>query len=531
MERKHFLTLGAGLTVGSLMGKTPLSVSAPSKASQPTEWLNQWQENYGLPLPVEPNQDSPETDGPYWEFIRGLFPLNPKITFLNNGTMGITPLPVLEALNKSFRNLAENAAYPMHDGSFEEQLAKIIGCKGSELAITKNVSEGVNLACRAIPLKKGDEVIITRHEHVGGCAPWLYRAKTEGIVLKVIELGNTAAETLQRVKDAKTSKTKVLALPHIPCTIGQILPVKEICAWARENQIISAIDGAHPLGMLEFNLKDIGCDYYSGCFHKWLLGPIGTGFFFASEAILSQSVIHHVAAYSIDTFNMNTVPPSLGELVPKTARYSYGTFPGPMYDGAKAAMKFYLSVGPSLIEKRVKHLSQLLIDGLMAFNNQAKGPNGAAAASADGKRAAIVNEFDNAPPMLWKMHNSLGPIIQILTPLENISRGAQVGFIIKEQQKEGAQQTTKGSISVGTSAAIAKEAAAGIVKETAAVAKPQTASQRFCDYARKNSVILRYVAENDIHCVRVSTHYYNNQADLNRFFAVLTAFLKEEDWI
>ena len=511
MERKHFLTLGTGLTVGSLMGKSPLSISSTTQASRQAVWLDRWQENSNLPLPVEPNQDAPETDGPYWDFIRGLFPLNPKITFLNNGTMGITPLPVLEALNKSFRNLAENAAYPMHDGSFEDQLAAIIGCKGSELAITKNVSEGVNLACRAIPLKRGDEVIITRHEHVGGCAPWLYRAKTEGIVLKVIELGNTAAETLQRVKDAKTSKTKVLALPHIPCTIGQILPVKEICTWARENQIISAIDGAHPLGMVEFNLKDIGCDYYSGCFHKWLLGPIGTGFFFASEAILNQSVIHHVAAYSVDTFNMSTVPPSVGELVPKTARYSYGTFPGPMYDGAKAAMKFYLSVGPSLIEKRVKHLSKFLMDGLMALNNQAKGPSGTATNATDGK------------PLLWKMHNSQGPIIQILTPLEDISRGAQVGFIIKERQKEVVQQTRTESISAGSSTAIAKE--------NVAIAKPPTASQRFCDYARKNSVILRYVAENDIHCVRVSTHYYNNQSDLNRFFEVLNAFLKEEGWI
>ena len=70
-----------------------------------------------------------------------------------------------------------------------------------------------------------------------------------------------------------------------------------------------------------------------------------------------------------------------------------------------------------------------------------------------------------------------------------------------------------------------------IAKGNVAIAKLPTASQRFCDYARKNSVILRYVAENDIHCVRVSTHYYNNQSDLNRFFEVLNAFLKEEGWI
>jgi selenocysteine lyase/cysteine desulfurase len=57
------------------------------------------------------------------------------------------------------------------------------------------------------------------------------------------------------------------------------------------------------------------------------------------------------------------------------------------------------------------------------------------------------------------------------------------------------------------------------------------ASQRFCDFARKNNVILRYVAENNIHCVRVSTHYYNNKKDINRLFEVLQLFLKEEGWV
>jgi L-cysteine/cystine lyase len=506
MERKHFLTLGAGLTMGSLLGKSPIDTAPNSSTRDADEWLNNWSQ-YQTAIPVAVDEHQPEIDGPYWEFVRSLFPINPKLTFLNNGTMGITPLPVLEALNKSFKNLAENAAYPMHDGSFEEHLGKLLGCKGSELAITKNVSEGVNLASRAIPLKKGDEVIISRHEHVGGCAIWLYRAKTEGIVLKVIELGNTAEESLQRVKDAKTAKTKVVALPHIPCTIGQVLPIKEICAWARENKIISAIDGAHPLGMIAVNLQDLDCDYYSGCFHKWLLGPIGTGFFYASERILNQSLIHHVAAYSVDTFNMSTVPPSVGELVPKTARYSYGTFPGPMYDGAKAAMRFYETVGPELIEKRVKHLSKWVMEGLMERNNRAKGPNGKEVKSPDGT------------PLLWKMHNSQGPIITILTPQEDISRGAQVGFTIKGLKEPENTITTPTAHS-----------ATNLSAQAAVVAKPPTAGQRFCDYARKNNVILRYVAENDIHCVRVSTHYYNNLTDIQKFFEVLDGFLKEEGW-
>ena len=481
MERKHFLTLGAGLTVGGLLGKSALNDEAISDAKRKSTDIK-FDSEKPLPFAPEAEENHPEHDGPYWDFIRTLFPLKTDLTFLNNGTMGITPYPVLEALNKSFHHIAEHGAYPMHDGSFEENLGQILGCKGSELAITKNVSEGVNLACRAIALKKGD----------GGCAAWLYRAKTEGIVLKLAALGATAEETLNNIKAVKTKNTKVIAVPHIPCTIGQVLPVNEICAWARANGIISAIDGAHPLGMLQMNLKEMGCDYYSGCFHKWLLGPIGTGFFYASEEILSRSAIHHVAAYSVDKFDMSTTPPSMGELVNKTARYSYGTFPGPMYDGAKAAMQFYQKIGPALIEKRVKYLSKEVMNGLTEIN-------------------------DN-PSLKF-------PVFEILTPSEDASRGAQVGFRIHEHPSKIAAaniQTTKAETPISNSAVIQT-----LVPGTST---PQ-ASQRFCDFARKNNVILRYVAENNIHCVRVSTHYYNNKKDINRFFEVLQMFLKEEGWM
>jgi len=491
MERKHFLTLGAGLTVGGLIGKSALNGENISGAKTK---ISDYKFDPEKPFPISPEGDvnHPEQDGPYWDFIRTLFPLKSDLTFLNNGTMGITPYPVLEALNKSFHHIAENGAYPMHDGSFEENLGQILGCQGSELAITKNVSEGVNLACRAINLKKGDEVIITLHEHVGGCAAWLYRAKTEGIVLKLAALGATAEETLNNIKSVKTKNTKVIAVPHIPCTIGQVLPVNEICAWAKANGIISAIDGAHPLGMLQMNLKEMGCDYYSGCFHKWLLGPIGTGFFYASEEILSRSTIHHVAAYSVDKFDMSTTPPSMGELVNKTARYSYGTFPGPMYDGAKAAMQFYQKVGPALIEKRVKYLSKEVMNGLMEIN-------------------------DN-PSLKFS-------VIEVLTPSEDASRGAQVGFRIHEHPSKIASsnaQITKEGTPIAITA-ISQSLVPG-------TSTPQ-ASQRFCDFARKNNVILRYVAENNIHCIRVSTHYYNNKKDINRFFEVLQMFLKEEGWM
>ena len=228
----------------SVFGKSLLDAQKESNtAAEITNKITQ--------IPIPANGNTPAENSPYegtqisspkfgvasledpasseWESLRNqLFPINSNLTYLNNGTMGITPYPVLHALNKAFTYTAENGAYPHADGSLEAAIADVLGCDAEEIAITKNVSEGVNLACWGIPLKKGDEVLITKHEHVGGCAAWLHRAKVDGIVLKVVELGSNAEETLKNFQAAATNKTKVIAIPHIPCTIGQVLPVQMI---------------------------------------------------------------------------------------------------------------------------------------------------------------------------------------------------------------------------------------------------------------------------------------------------------------
>jgi selenocysteine lyase/cysteine desulfurase len=385
----------------------------------------------------------------YFTSIRELFPLKTDRVFLNNGTMGVTPYPVLQAVNNEFKNIAENAAYPAHNGALEASLAKIIGAKPEEIGITKNVSEGINHICWGIPLKKGDEVLMTTHEHVGGCAPWLHRAKLDGIVIKSFEVAKTAAETLNRFEKAITSKTRAFAIPHIPCTIGQILPIKEMCRLARTKNIISCVDGAHPLGMIEFDVKDLGCDYYAGCFHKWILGPIGTGWLYINENRIAQTKITHVAAYSLDNFNMNQNPPFLSDPINKVSRYSYGTFSGPLWVGAEKALELYQKIGTNRIEERVKFLSGYLQNELLA----------------------------------------IGDGIQMLTPTESISRGAQIGFKINSQKT-----------------------------------KKENPNSGFVNHARSKSIILRHVAENGLDSIRISTHYYNTRAEIDQCVKLLKEY-------
>lgn len=420
MDRRHFLSAAALLAVKPQLDFRSLQISSFEKT----------------------HISGSEPD---WEQLRNLFPLEKSKTYLNNGTMGITPYPVLMELERAFRHVAEHAAYPSHNDKLQKAIGDLIGAAPEEIAITKNVSEGTNHTCWGIDLRKKDEVILTTHEHVGGSLAWMNRARLDGIVIKTIEPGKDAAETLERIDAAITKKTRVIAVPHIPCTTGQIFPVKEICSLARSKGIISAIDGAHPLGMIQFNVKDIGCDYYYGCVHKWALGPVGVGFFYASNDVIDQTRCTHIAAYSSDGFNMKTSPPDMGNYVKGAQRFSYGTFCGPLLEGALKALNWYNYVGPAQVEKRSRGLATTLQQKVMEFEGRT----------------------------------------EMVTPTEDKSRGCQIGFRIKNGNEK--------------------------------------ANSEFVNRCREKGIILRYVGESGIDCIRVSTHYYNNEADIDLLIAELKA--------
>ena len=100
------------------------------------------------------------------------------------------------------------------------KLAKFVGANDDEIALTHNVTDGINIACWGLPLKKGDEVILTTHEHVGNAFPWLCRQKLHGIVIKTYTPGPTADETLNRISALINKKNTGHRYPTYPLHTG-----------------------------------------------------------------------------------------------------------------------------------------------------------------------------------------------------------------------------------------------------------------------------------------------------------------------
>lgn len=316
------------------------------------------------------NGDVAPDDEEYWKNVRQLFPLSKDRAYLNNGTMGPSPYPVIDAVHKGIMINDRDGDYNGYNKTVKP-IARFLNVDKKEIALTHNVTEGINIVVWGLPLSRKDEVILTTHEHVGNALPWLRRQQVDGIVIKTFTPAKTAAETLERIEALISKRTRVIAVPHIPCTQGQVLPVKDICTLARSKGIYSCIDGAHGPGMLPVDLQDIGCDTYAGCFHKWMLGPKGSGFLYINENVQDMVQPYFVGGEGdMGNWDLTVDPALMADMKDTAHKYFGGTRSLPNAMGVMAAIEFIESIGIENIYNRVKYLGAYVQERLLGFGDK-----------------------------------------------------------------------------------------------------------------------------------------------------------------
>jgi isopenicillin-N epimerase len=214
------------------------------------------------------------------------------IAFLNHGSFGACPRPVFEEYQRWQRELeAEPVEFlgRRMDGLLAEArapLAALIGAAPDDLVFVPNATHGVNIVARSLAqtLRPGDEVLGTDHEYGAVERTWTYLCEQRGatyraqpVALPVMD----AAALVDQLWRGVTERTRVIVVSHITSPTALIFPVAEICRRAREQGIVTIVDGAHAPGQLDLDMEAIGADYYTGNCHKWLCAPKGAAFLYA----------------------------------------------------------------------------------------------------------------------------------------------------------------------------------------------------------------------------------------------------------
>lgn len=238
-----------------------------------------------------------EETGDYWQTIRNDYKLKPDYINLENGYYSIMAQPVLNGYLKDLQTVNMEGSYYMRTVQFEnkhrtkERLAKLLGCSGEELIITRNTTESLDTIISGIDWKAGDEAIMAEQDYGSMLDMFKQQANRFGMVNKLISLPlnpQNDDEIIKLYENAITSKTKLIMICHMINITGQILPVKKICDMAHSKGVEVMVDGAHAVSHIDFKINELNCDYYGSSLHKWLGVPLGVGILYVKKEKIKQ---------------------------------------------------------------------------------------------------------------------------------------------------------------------------------------------------------------------------------------------------
>ncbi|KAA0250947.1 MAG: aminotransferase class V-fold PLP-dependent enzyme, partial [Chlorobiota bacterium] len=226
--------------------------------------------------------------------MKSLFFLRDDVTFLNHGSFGASPLPVMREYQRIQIELEKQPVEFMdrrHDGMLSDArncLAGYLGCGSEDIVYVPNTTTGVNAVARSLPLKPGDEVLISDQEYGALEKMWNFVCLTTGakLVKAVIPFPlSSSEETKNAILNAVTPKTKVVFFSHISSATALVFPVKDILDALRGTGVYTFIDGAHAPAQIPLNISELDPDFYTGNCHKWMMAPKGTAFLYARKEL------------------------------------------------------------------------------------------------------------------------------------------------------------------------------------------------------------------------------------------------------
>jgi isopenicillin-N epimerase len=224
---------------------------------------------------------------PNWNAISQAVYKNPAVTYLNAGSISITPKVVYNEACRLREVMHGNPVDYVWRTSGEPlwksrcRLAQYVGTSPERLILTQNVSQAINFITSS--LKLSGEVLTTDHEYLAMRWAWERATTRQNVPLRTVQLPlspQSSEELADAIIRSFTSRTQVLFISHILYTTGMVLPLKSICEAAKQAGIITIIDGAHGPGMIPLKLDDLGADFYATNLHKWFMSPNGAGFLY-----------------------------------------------------------------------------------------------------------------------------------------------------------------------------------------------------------------------------------------------------------
>lgn len=304
------------------------------------------------------------------EHIRSLFPGASERTYLNIAAKGLIPATVRDVVHEYLDAQVSGTSNKdvLREGVDETRalLASMIGADTDEVAITKNVSEGLNLFAASLEWHAGDNVVICPElEHPNNIYLWFNLARRYGVEVRSIDPVD-GMMPIEGMVAAIDDRTRIVTFPTISFAPGFITDVEPLVRAARSVGAWTLADGAQSIGSLDTDVRALGIDALAVATQKGLLSLYGFGFLFVRREVAEQIVPIHVARYGI-SLDAHETAYSDGplEYAPGARRFDLGNYNYLGMTATRAALEIVTEVGVGAIEAHVQGLAARLADGLI----------------------------------------------------------------------------------------------------------------------------------------------------------------------
>lgn len=318
-----------------------------------------------------------------WQAVRDQFPLSRDLIHLAGFFLASHPTPVREAIERHRAGLdADPIGYWMgHEKKQEaavlQEAAGYLGVDPTEIALTDSTTMGLGLLYGGLALREGQEILTTTHDHYSTEMSLRLRAERTGAQVRQIPLYQKTATTVTReglvealLKNVR-SNTRIIAVTWVHSSTGLKLPIAEMAkalnqlnaSRAEPDRVIFCVDGVHALGVEDFRLSEVGCDFLVAGTHKWMFGPRGTGLVWGHPRAwpIAKAIIPTFDSDAYDMW-MKVVPP---RPLPASVYMTPGGFHSFEHRWAlDQAFLFHQRLGKSRVTQRIYELNQQLKQGL-----------------------------------------------------------------------------------------------------------------------------------------------------------------------
>ena len=303
---------------------------------------------------------------------RDLFPGVAEQVYLNVSLNGLMPVPardaVMEHLEKRVMGRAVKADLHAQAERVRSQVAQLIGADPVEVAITKNVSEGLNLFASSLEWKPGDNVVFCPElEHPNNVFLWYNLRETKGIEVREIPPENGHIP-VGRLVEAMDGRTRLATVSHVTFSPGFITDVGTLAREARARGVLTLVDSAQSVGALQTDVRALGVDAISIGTQKALLAFYGLGFLYIRQELAETMNPVHVARYGMDLGpDAHETAIGAGELNFKAGalRFELSNYNYMGLAAVEPSLGLIQSIGMDRIEPHVRGLAARLASGIL----------------------------------------------------------------------------------------------------------------------------------------------------------------------